>query len=99
MIDEPGRVPPRFPASAAATVKERLREKLTALNQEAGGIQVLASAAPGTDIICHELCHEMGVKNTMCLPTSRVARPLAIPEVSRKALLSNRPAVGSQELP
>jgi hypothetical protein len=68
MIDEPGRVPPRFPASAAATVKERLREKLTALNQEAGGIQVLASAAPGTDIICHELCHEMGVKNTMCLP-------------------------------
>jgi hypothetical protein len=57
MIDEPGRAPPRFPDSAAATVKERLREKLTALNQGAGGVRVLASAAPGTDIICHELCH------------------------------------------
>jgi len=68
IIDEPGRVPPRFPDSATATVKERLREKLTALNQGAGGLCVLASAAPGTDIICHELCREMGVKSTMCLP-------------------------------
>jgi hypothetical protein len=68
IIDEPGRAPPRFPDSAAATVKEKLREKLTALNQGAGGLRVLASAAPGTDIICHELCREMGVKSTMCLP-------------------------------
>ena len=35
---------------------------------EAGGVRVLASAAPGTDIICHELCHELGVKSTICLP-------------------------------
>jgi len=68
IIDEPGRAPPRFPDSAAATVKEKLREKLTTLNQGTGGLRVLASAAPGTDIICHELCREMGVKSTMCLP-------------------------------
>src|SRR5262249_20872019 len=47
---------------------EKFGEKLTALNQGAGGLRVLASAAPGTDIICHELCREMGVKSTMCLP-------------------------------
>jgi hypothetical protein len=28
----------------------------------------LASAAPGADIICHEVCLELGVKSTMCLP-------------------------------
>src|SRR5208337_4262239 len=44
--DEPGRTEPRFPESAIAGVKDRLREKLTRLNRGAGGIRVLASAAP-----------------------------------------------------
>jgi hypothetical protein len=48
---------------------ERLREKLAKLNESAGGIRVLSSAAPGTDIICHELCRGLGVKSTICLPT------------------------------
>jgi tetratricopeptide (TPR) repeat protein len=68
LIDKPARAHARFPESAAPAVKERLREKLAALNRGADGIRVLASAAPGTDIICHELCREMGVKSTMCLP-------------------------------
>ena len=70
-IDEPGRTPARFPEGAAEAVKEQLRQKLAAivaLNKEAGGIRVLASAAPGADIICHELCFELGVKSTICLP-------------------------------
>ncbi len=67
-IDEPGRNEIRFPERAVAAVKDRLREKLVELNQAAGGIRVLASAAPGTDIICHELCRELGVKSTICLP-------------------------------
>jgi hypothetical protein len=67
-IDEPGRKEIRFPESAAPAVKDRLREKLTRLHQGAGGIRVLASAAPGTDIICHELCRELGIKSTICLP-------------------------------
>src|SRR5271157_1695005 len=66
--DEPGRTEPRFPESAIAGVKDRLREKLTRLNRGAGGIRVLASAAPGTDIICHELCRELGIKSIICLP-------------------------------
>jgi hypothetical protein len=29
---------------------------------------MLASAAPGGDILCHELCRELGIKSTICLP-------------------------------
>ena len=67
-IDEPGRAEPRFPESAASAVKAKLQEKLVRLNQGPGGVHVLASAAPGTDIICHELCRELGIKSTICLP-------------------------------
>jgi hypothetical protein len=67
-IDVPGRGGTRFPESAVPAVKDRLREKLASLGQKAGGVQVLASAAPGTDIICHELCRELKVKSTICLP-------------------------------
>jgi hypothetical protein len=67
-IDEPGRRETRFPESAVPAVREALREKLTRLNQNDGGVRVLASAAPGTDIICHELCRELGVESTICLP-------------------------------
>ncbi|MCK7508714.1 MAG: hypothetical protein MZV70_34895 [Desulfobacterales bacterium] len=28
----------------------------------------LASAAPGTDILAHEVCAELGLKSTICLP-------------------------------
>jgi hypothetical protein len=67
-IDEPGRGEPRFPESAEVAVKTKLQEKLARLNQSAGGLRVLASAAPGTDIICHELCRDLGIKSTICLP-------------------------------
>jgi hypothetical protein len=67
-IDESGRPKPRFPVSAEPDVKRRLKEELARLNQEPGGVRVLASAAPGTDIICHELCRELDVKSTICLP-------------------------------
>jgi len=67
-VDEPGRGGIRFPDSAVTAVTARLREKLAGLNQGAGGIRILASAAPGTDIICHELCRQLGIKSTICLP-------------------------------
>jgi hypothetical protein len=68
-IDEPGRSKVRFPESAVPAVRERLREKLAALNQRVGGVRVMASAAPGTDILCHELCQtDLALKTTMCLP-------------------------------
>jgi hypothetical protein len=68
-VDEPGRARFRFPESAVLDVRNQLREKLDKLSKSAGGIRVLSSAAPGTDIICHELCRELGIKSTICLPT------------------------------
>ena len=67
-VDELGRTPIRFPERAVVAVRETLREKLAKLKESAGGIGVLSSAAPGTDIICHELCRELGVKSTICMP-------------------------------
>ena len=29
---------------------------------------MLASAAPGGDILCHEVCRELGIKTAVCLP-------------------------------
>lgn len=68
-IDEPGRGETRFPESGVPAVKEKLRETLARLNQGPGGVRILASGAPGTDIICHELCRDLGIKSTICLPT------------------------------
>ena len=68
-IDELGRDRARFPDSAVLAVRDKLREKLAGLNKSPGGIRVLASAAPGTDILCHEVCQaDLGLKSTMCLP-------------------------------
>jgi tetratricopeptide (TPR) repeat protein len=68
-IDEPGRPKVRFPESTASAVRDGLREKLAVLNQRLGGVRVMASVAPGTDILCHELCHnDLGLKSTICLP-------------------------------
>jgi tetratricopeptide (TPR) repeat protein len=67
-IDEPGRAEVRFPERAEPAVKDRLRGELKKLAQQPDGVRVLASVASGTDIICHELCRELGVKSTLCLP-------------------------------
>ena len=72
-VDEPGRTEDRFPVNVTAAVKNRLMEELKRLNHSAGaaGVRVLASAAPGTDIICHEVCCDLGIKSTICLPTAK----------------------------
>src|SRR5262249_34003027 len=31
-------------------------------------LNVLASAAPGSDILCHEVCKELEINSTICLP-------------------------------
>ena len=68
-IDEPGRTTMRFPDKAAPAVRDRLRDKLAALHQRLGGVRIFASAAPGTDILCHEVCHnDLNLKSTICLP-------------------------------
>ncbi|KQP15073.1 tetratricopeptide repeat-containing protein [Pseudorhodoferax sp. Leaf267] len=69
-IDRPGK-PPRFPASAEAQARKLIGERLAALQQTATGttaLTVLASAAPGADILAHELCRDMQVAARLCLP-------------------------------
>lgn len=70
LIDAAG-APPRFPAVAEAQARSRIAERLSALKQasdEGEQITVLASAAPGADILVHEVCAELGVPSRLCLP-------------------------------
>jgi len=77
-IDAEG-APPRFPAAAEGKARSLIAERLRALRQglAAGeSLTVLASAAPGADILVHEACAELGIASRLCLPMAadRVAR-------------------------
>jgi hypothetical protein len=77
-IDEPARAKPRFPESQELRAKERIRDALSQLQGEGSRLMVLASAAPGSDIISHEICGELGIDSTVCLPLAKdVFAPLA----------------------
>lgn len=69
-IDRPG-AGPRFPADAEAKARELIANRITALRgdlKQGEQLSVLASAAPGADILLHEVCAELGVPTTLCLP-------------------------------
>ena len=69
-IDLPG-APPRFPASAESKARALIADRLKALQTDAGAnesVTVLASAAPGADILVHELCDELKLPCRLCLP-------------------------------
>ena len=69
-IDTDG-TPPRFPAKAEAHARKLIAEKLATLQQglaEGEQLTVLASAAPGADILAHEVCAELKVTSRLCLP-------------------------------
>ena len=68
VIDAPTRVPARFPAAAEPRARELIRERLLALKARHPALVVLASAAPGADILVHELCAELGLASVLCLP-------------------------------
>jgi hypothetical protein len=69
-IDAPGRVPPRFPSELTVQDKARsiLRDTVKNLLDENFETEGLASAAPGADILAHEVFTELGLKSTICLP-------------------------------
>jgi hypothetical protein len=67
-IDEANRVIPRFPGSKESKARELVRQKLADAASGRKRVEVLASAAPGSDILCHEICREMGIPSTICLP-------------------------------
>lgn len=65
-IDEPQRAVPRLPAAAEARARELIRGQL--LTHQGVDVQVLASSAPGADILVHEVCAELGIPTVLCLP-------------------------------
>jgi hypothetical protein len=66
-VDASDRVMARFPAQQESRARSLIRETLSELGQ---GYRFLglASAAPGADILFHEVCAELGIPNTLCLP-------------------------------
>lgn len=70
-IDEPKRPEPRFPAALEEKVRDGIRAALAKAKSAATRLVVLSSGAPGSDIICHELCRELQIEHTLCLPMRR----------------------------
>ncbi|MEM9387488.1 MAG: hypothetical protein AAGA68_20705 [Pseudomonadota bacterium] len=61
----------RFPAQAEGKARQLLKAQISALHKrlrDTHEIHVLASGAPGADILAHEICDELGIRSTMCLP-------------------------------
>ena len=67
-VDAPGRSEPRFPRTQEAQAKALIREAVERLRSDDYEFMGLASAAPGADILAHEVCAELGMKSTICLP-------------------------------
>lgn len=83
MIDEPGRVPPRFPASQEKTAGDRIEQAIREIRDAANGRQEriigIAGVADGGDLLFHEACQRLGVKTEVLLPVpERVYRATAI---------------------
>jgi len=67
-LDEAGRCEPRFPANRESAALSLIRDALARAQDGPMRLQVLASGAPGGDILCHEICRELGIASTICLP-------------------------------
>jgi hypothetical protein len=66
-VDESGRAALRFPLDREAQARDLIREALSKAKTGWKRIEVLASAAPGSDILCHEVCAELGIDSVVCL--------------------------------
>jgi tetratricopeptide (TPR) repeat protein len=74
MIDSPGRVPPRFPPTAAAQRRgrEMIRQAVQAERElENGQIIGISGGACGGDILFHEVCAELGIETRLFLALPR----------------------------
>jgi hypothetical protein len=67
-IDEPDRPEPRFPASAERAARDLIRDAIEQLRADDAEIRAIASAAPGADILAHEVFAELGIPAEICLP-------------------------------
>jgi hypothetical protein len=67
-IDKAGRALLRFPPDREPQARNLIREALSKAKKGWRRIEVLTSAAPGSDILCHEVCSELGIDSIVCLP-------------------------------
>jgi len=67
-VDETGRKKQRFPADRVDQAEALIRKKLEEVTDNEQHFEALSSAAPGSDILFHEICAEMGIKSKICLP-------------------------------
>jgi hypothetical protein len=67
-VDLPGRQQGRFPADREPLARSMFHDAVSELLSETYQAVALASAAPGADILAHEVCGELGVRSTICLP-------------------------------
>lgn len=72
MIDEPGRVPPRFPADQEETARDRIEQAIREIRAAAEARQEriigIAGVSYGGDLLFHEACHRLGVETRVLLP-------------------------------
>ncbi len=66
-VDAPDRVVARFPAQQECRAKDLISEVVRGLGQDDRFLG-LASAAPGADILFHEVCAELNMPSMLCLP-------------------------------
>jgi hypothetical protein len=68
MLDEPDRVPPRFPIDKEEIARQAIRDAILAEQEATGGISYgIAGGAHGGDILFHEVCAELGIKTELWL--------------------------------
>jgi hypothetical protein len=67
-IDTPDRTCPRFPPLAEQKAKGLIADSIKKINNANLETIILASAAPGADILMHEVCIEQEIRSIICLP-------------------------------
>jgi len=67
-IDRPDRPQARFPAARADRARRLIHDALAKLVSDGCEIRAYASAAPGGDLLFHEVCDELGLRSVVCLP-------------------------------
>ncbi len=67
-VDAPGRSEPRFPEGQENQARACIHEAVMSLLDNEHEVVGLASAAHGADILSHDVCAELGLTSTICLP-------------------------------
>lgn len=75
IIDRPDRPEPRFPRDREEQAKELIKAELRQVIQDGYEYECLASAAPGGDILFHEVCQELAKELNINIP-SKICLPM-----------------------